>query len=270
MVSLKLLMGLVVLPFCSVLALATTETTPSTKAAVTYTLAKGITDEKIAKEDAEIFLWRVENDDRGQRFYKLYRFMNKEALRLLVTHGNVKAMHALAHKIYWDSAARKATLNPRLPQWKQIYDEYNRNVYNQAIAVYELAIIHGSTTAIWEIMLLNNSSFVRKDYRELSDDDKKTTLAEILTWHEFARLRGNRYTSERLFNTFFKENNIELTADDVRQAQANAAKLYNDFSKRRAALGLGEFNNHEPLSIKKLTDKALLDNPYEQLRNKLI
>ncbi len=62
MVSLKLLMGLAVLPFCNLLALAATEATPNTKAAVTYTLAKGITDEKAAKEDNSARKSAIENE----------------------------------------------------------------------------------------------------------------------------------------------------------------------------------------------------------------
>lgn len=114
------------------------------------------------------------------------------------------------------------------------------------IAVYERAITYGSTSHIYSVLIWKGLSDLR-----ITEENKRTRYIEQSAWSEFARLRG-----DRTWHDLNRATKIQFTADEIQQIQNKAAALYKDFSARRAELGLGEFNNTEPQSVKLWMDRC--------------
>lgn len=114
------------------------------------------------------------------------------------------------------------------------------------IAVYERAITYGSTSHIYSVLIWKGLLDL-----DTTEENKRTRYIEWSAWSEFARLRG-----DRCMHYSYDEKYIQLTADEIQQIHNKAAALYKDFSARRAELGLGEFDNTEPQSVKLWVDRV--------------
>lgn len=123
------------------------------------------------------------------------------------------------------------------------------------VAVYERAIVYGSTSAIESVAYRGKSFGLYPRDGNISEATKRAGLLEMMSWYEFAKLRGDRYAYALTGKEIFKRFEIQFTAEELQQVKDKAATLYKDFSARRAELGLGEFDNTEPQSVKLWVDK---------------
>lgn len=160
-----------------------------------------------------------------------YGSYDMESLTKLVDSGDVRAMHVLA-KLYMSEQYEK---------------EYG---FKFAEPLYWSAAVHGSTDALAELAIIQDSKRFGQP-----DDQKRGFVIESLALYKAAELRGDRYGFLSIGKSQMKMNNIELSEDEIKYIDQKAHELYRKLSAERASIGLGEFDNSVPETVKKLFDE---------------
>ena len=189
-----------------------------------------------AQEEAEVKKWcsareaicSLEQDNE-----KIYEGYSIETLESLADEGDIRAMHHLADRyarLYIDKGEGDAGLKLK----------------NTTL---ERAAVHGSTKALMQLGIAANSGSLqsKKEGREL--------LLEPLAYFEVAATRGDRLAKSKLSKHVITEGEIEITNEDIGYIETRAEEIYQDLQRKRHELGLGDFDNDIPESVKRYFDR---------------
>lgn len=189
-----------------------------------------------AQEEAEVKKWCSAREaicSLEQNNEKIYEGYSIETLESLADEGDIRAMHNLADRyarLYIDKGEGDAGLALK----------------NKTL---ERAAVYGSTKALMQLGVAASSGSLdsKKEGREL--------LLEPLAYFEVAAIRGDRLAKSKLSHVVTEQEQIELTSEDIGYIEARAEEIYQDLQKKRTELGLGEFDNDVPESVKRYFDR---------------
>ena len=100
-------------------------------------------------------------------------------------------------------------------------------------------------------------SFLETDRNNnsVTTEEKASSAIEILANYNVAELRGDRWPNIASANSFIRSNNIQLSDEDLQKVNARSQEIYNQMQQKRTELGLGDFDNSVPASVKKYFDQ---------------
>jgi|GEM_PF-337192 len=157
-----------------------------------------------------------------------YKSYSLETLKTLADGGDIHAMTALAAKIH-DRA--------------------------QSTKLIKRAAVYGSTEALQLLALRSDTNYDLAEYEgKLSVEDKRKLLLESMAYNEVAVLRGDKVTWYYGESSFKNSRKIDFTETEWQQIKERAQVIYNELQQQRTELGLGEFDNSVPDSVKKYAD----------------
>lgn len=169
----------------------------------------------------------------GNAAYKSY---NKETLEKLASTGDLRAIHALA----------------LLYEKPPYIGEYGAEGY---IAQYSRAATYGSTAALTDLAIAHEVRFY--DY-ERDNSVKKIAAIEVLALYGVSELRGDSWANindGELFRERLTRDNIFLGKSDQDLIAQRSKQIYDQLQQERTALGLGEFDNSTPDSVKQFYNR---------------
>jgi hypothetical protein len=114
--------------------------------------------------------------------------------------------------------------------------------------LYMKAAAYGSTSALMSLVGIIRSA---SQMSTKKGDDKKPFVMDILAYYETARLRCYSYgdvISKQ--STLISNMDVQVTAEETAAIQVAAKTIYDRLQKKRLELGLGEFDNTVPESVK--------------------
>lgn len=188
-------------------------------------------DSEIKAFQAELKEWRA---SRGYSTHAgEYSGYSEAILEDLAKNGDTRALSALA------------TLR------------YRTQGFDGAAPLYSKAATRGDTAALEQLAVIEEISHYKN---AKSEDEKYLSMLRTLTWYKVASLRGDRLPELFLGNAFITRNNIRLAEVDNQRIAAMADKLYKGMQDARNNLGLGEFDNSVPDSVKRYFDILEKDN----------
>ncbi|HOY22215.1 MAG TPA: hypothetical protein PK002_03630 [Cellvibrio sp.] len=185
----------------------------------------------------ELNQWRLErgymppNSDKEQNAYNAY---TEEALRSLAKNGDVVALHVLADR-YLDLEYMQAHEIDVLTS-----SRVRRDFLTDAA-------IRGSTRALMELGIDYGA-----EHRNISrtDDEKKAAEIEVLAIYKVATLRGDpdHFIDELRVSKSIR--GIEITDADKQHIDLRAKEIYADLQAKRKDMGLDDFDNSVPETVK--------------------
>jgi hypothetical protein len=114
--------------------------------------------------------------------------------------------------------------------------------------LYMKAAAYGSTSALMSLVGIIRSA---SQMSTKKGDDKKPFVMDILAYYEVARLRGDSYGDViGKQSTLIGNMDVQVTAEETAAIQVAAKTIYDRLQKKRLELGLGEFDNTVPESVK--------------------
>lgn len=127
----------------------------------------------------------------------------------------------------------------------QKYHELNRR--KEAYETYAKSAIYGSTSALRSLATFHQSQY----YMSSSIDETQQIEAalDVLAFFQAAVIRGD---TEALVDAkaFIDVNEMQLSESDRQEVYSRGKRIYNILSEVRASMGLGEFDNSIPDSLK--------------------
>lgn len=200
---------------------------------------------QLIKHRANFNLWEAVNGYSYKKINRhnltrfIYKIFNDESLNMLINRGNVKAILTLADRHRFKSKRQKETLE-----------------------LYKLAAVYGSTSALDRIARGIVLSIGKKPTQARDE-----LCIQAISWSEVAYLRGDleSYGRMGLFLGAITPP-ITLTPEDFEKAKTNAKTIYQELLSRRMALGLGDFDNTVPPSVKVMTERYYGVDPYKDIR----
>ena len=182
-------------------------------------------------EAAEIKQWYR---DRGKFFASQdveYKNYDELTLKKLADSGDIRALHALAD-LYIDDEHFGL-------------EGYGLEATND---LFWKAAVYGSTEALNRLALNMQVVKYSNDGPEL--ENRKHAL-EILSLYNVAALRGDELPNIANASDFKFLNHINLSDDENNFIERRSWDIYNHLLQRRVELGLGNFDNSQPESVKK-------------------
>ena len=134
---------------------------------------------------------------------------------------------------------------------------YRTHGFNGAAPLYSKAAMRGDTDALGQLALIEEISHYGN---AKSEDEKHLSMLRTLVWYRVASLRGDRLPELFMGNAFITNNSIHLSNTDNQRIAAMADKFYKGMQDTRNNLGLGEFDNSVPDSVKRYFDILEKDN----------
>ncbi len=181
-------------------------------------------------EAAQVKQWMVDRGylyaDKRNNDYKSY---DDDTLRKLAKEGDVKAMLTLGD-LYTTDPKRAV--------------EYG---IDAAVPLYMEAATRGSTYAFEAL-----ARTLKADLYLIpqSEEAKKAGALELLAICNTASLRGDQRPNDVTCGAFKSNNNIQLSAEDQQIINQRSQKMYDELQAKRTALGLGDFDNSVPETVK--------------------
>jgi hypothetical protein len=182
-------------------------------------------------EAAEIKQWYR---DRGRFFANHdveYKNYDELTLRKLADTGDIRALHALAD-LYIDDEHFGL-------------EGYGLEATND---LFWKAAAYGSTEALYQLALNMETLKYSSTGPEL--ENRKYVL-EILSLYNTAALRGDEMPNLVSAKAFKFLNHINLSSEEKRFIEQRSQEIYNQLLQKRIELGLGNFDNSQPESVKK-------------------
>ena len=163
-----------------------------------------------------------------------YESYDEATLKKLVDAGDIQAMHRLA-EIYRDD------------------DHIMEFGFEAAKDLYTKAAIYGSTEAFSRLGSIDWTLV----YDKLKGDDpmRHQAALEILATYNVAALRGDQWPNLAAADTFKSINKIKLSVEDEAFIESRAKEIYAELQGKRYELGLGEFDNSVPDSVRRFFDE---------------
>ncbi|MEN0039381.1 MAG: hypothetical protein AAGC78_20065 [Cellvibrio sp.] len=189
-----------------------------------------------AKEEAEVKKWcsaRGAKCALEQKDEKIYEAYDVATLESLSNNGDIRAMHHLAER-YARTYIDKGDSDKGFELRNQLYVK---------------AAIYGSTDALLRLGFAAYTGMLKSSLqgRELA--------LESLAYYEVAAIRGDRFGKVLMSDLPVKENELVLTDADHAYIETRAEEIYQDLQRKRHDLGLGEFDNEIPESVKRYFDR---------------
>lgn len=128
---------------------------------------------------------------------------------------------------------------------------YRTHGFDGAANLYYKAATRGSTEALLRLGIIEDTSHYGNAKTET---EKKLSMLRVLAWYRVASLRGDRGPELMMGNAFIRMNNIHLSEAENKQIAASAEAIYRRMQDERNKLGLGEFDNSVPDSVKRFFD----------------
>lgn len=120
------------------------------------------------------------------------------------------------------------------------------------MALFRDAAVYGSTSALQSIAIRIDSSYDLAELEgQLSNEEMRKLQLESKAYYEVAGLRGDEETRLSGESRFTAIKKIEFTKVEQQQINQRAKAIYDELQQQRTELGLGEFDNSVPDSIKK-------------------
>jgi len=174
-----------------------------------------------------------------------YDSYTNETLKTLANEGDIHAMQTLAARI---GGA-------------------------QGVALLKLAAAHGSIMALLSITtrIENSYEVAELNGAPLPDEEKRKLQVESKAYYEVMGLRGDE-EFRRSGDRHFADEKVEFTQVEQHYIKERAKAIYDELQQQRTGLGLGEFDNSVPDSVKKYlatfekpTTKTFCDFPENQV-----
>jgi len=157
-----------------------------------------------------------------------YKSYSLEALKTLANGGDINAMLVLAGKIAVTNETESKLLIKR-------------------------AAAFGSTRAL-QLLAIDIEYSASLAKQPLPAEEKRKLQLESMAYYEVAALRGDKVTWHYGESSFKNAGKIDFTETEWQQIKASAKIIYNELQQQRTELGLGEFDNSVPDSVKKYAD----------------
>ncbi len=178
---------------------------------------------------------KIQNQDYGS--------YSDSLLEELIKNGDVKAMKVLALRILVSSENERGL--------DKISD--NMKKYSELMGK---AILHGDRQSLPDLPELSKekSRFLSP---QLTEEERRDALLNILSYHEFMALRGStaaKYDEQITLFAVYKQ--MGLAPTGFSDAEKNiirerGQKFYDQMEQKRMELGLGPFDNSIPVSAQK-------------------
>lgn len=179
-------------------------------------------------EAAEVSDWYIKHGRHSAS--DDYDSYDQTTLEKLAVAGDMRAMHALA-RMYAD------------PQHLHL-PEYG---FDAAIAQLWNAAAHGSTQAFTDLATYHEVLFYN---HEKNNEAKKNAGLEAMALYKAQELRGDRWPI--LSSSWMTlQNEINPTSTEQQLVNSRAQQLYDELQEKRRALGLGNFDNSVPDTVKR-------------------
>ena len=182
-------------------------------------------------EAAEVKQWFRE---RGN-FYASedieYKNHNEATLRTLANGGDIRALHELADRYIYEKISGPEGYGVEATEelfWK--------------------AAVYGSTEALSRLAL-NKETL---DYSDTGPErENRKHALEIISLYNTAALRGDEWPNLVNAKDFKFLNHINLSDDEKKYIEQRSQEIYNHLLQKRIELGLGDFDDSQPESVKK-------------------
>jgi hypothetical protein len=182
-------------------------------------------------EAAEVKQWFMERGNFYASEDTEYKNYDESTLRTLANGGDIRALHELADRY--------------------IYGKISGPEGHGVKATNELfwkAAVYGSTEAL-SGLALNKETL---DYSDTGPErENRQHALEILSLYNTAALRGDEWPNLVNAKDFKFLNHINLSDDEKKYIEQRSQEIYNDLLQKRIELGLGDFDNSQPESVKK-------------------
>lgn len=160
-----------------------------------------------------------------------YKNYDESTLRKLADAGDIRALHALAD-LYIDDAHFGL-------------EGYGLEATND---LFWKAATYGSTEALYHLAL--NMETMNYSSTGPEPENRKHAL-EILSLYNTAALRGDEMPNLVSAKDFKFFNHIKISEDEKIYIEQRSQEIYNQLLQKRIELGLGNFDNSQPESVKK-------------------
>lgn len=88
-----------------------------------------------------------------------------------------------------------------------------------------------------------------------SAEEMSLSAIEVLANYNVAKLRGDRWPNITDGQFFIQRYKVQLSAEDQQQIDVRSREIYDQVQQKRTELGLGNFDNNVPESVKKYFDR---------------
>lgn len=184
-------------------------------------------------EYQELDRWDKTHGYFTQQEDQVYESYSEQTLKDLSAEGDVQAMLVLASyyltKDYQPQEARN-----------QLYK----------------AAVFGATAALPALADRAQIEILRGE-SDKTPEGRQAGVTEIMAYYKVASMRGNPRASIPYINSFKKTyqrrygEELVLTREQLNQIDQRAQEIYNELQENRRKLGLGDFDNSTPASVKK-------------------
>lgn len=190
----------------------------------------------ISAAQREVFYkeWRKRHGYFGAQERATYKTYSKAQLEELAKSGDFVALDVLS---------------------RMMLAEYNTH---EALRYSRLAVVYGSTLALRDVAgLIGPSSLLPKDSD--TEEKRRPRMLEASALLMTMALRDDPYGAADYLNSFKKsyerqfKTNLVLTKEEGDFVFKRAKALYKQFEQERQVLGLGNFEEYDPLGFKKAT-----------------
>lgn len=180
---------------------------------------------------AEIIQWYRERGKFFDEHDSEYKNYDETTLKKLADSGDIRALHALAD-LYIDDEHFGL-------------EGYGLEATND---LFWKAAAYGSTEALYHLGL--NMETMNYSSTGPEPENRKHAL-EILSLYNTAALRGDEMPNLVSANAFKFLNHINLSDDEKKFIEQRSQEIYSQLLQKRVELGLGNFDNSQPESVKK-------------------
>jgi hypothetical protein len=168
-----------------------------------------------------------------------YKTYSLETLKTLANGGDIHAMEILAK---------------------------NAESTEQQMALLEKAAVNGSISALLSMGIrVKGSGALAEHEGVLTPLEKRNLQLESMAYYEVIGLRGDEEMSQSGKRLITNIEKVAFTPAEQQQIKTRAQTIFKELQHQRTELGLGEFDNSVPDSVKKYV--ATLTLPAEQVKN---
>lgn len=191
-------------------------------------------------EAAEVNSWYAARGKfiEGDTEYLSY---NRDTLEKLAADGDMRAMQVLGRRYL-----------------SQEYSVPRQHGFDAAKKQYWNAAVHGSTEALIALAIIERTATY-----DLTDDEagKKAKALDVLAIYRVAELRGDLWSPDNQVPVFKELERITVSETEQAVIEQRAQQIYNDLQQQRTAVGLGNFDNSMPESVKKFFERVKGQRP---------
>ncbi len=189
---------------------------------------KDIKENEMSQTDWKIFKsWADQHGYPDKDDLKSYESYSRDILNDLAARGDLLALRVLTN------------------------ESINKGDRETALKYIRKSAVHGSTAALETMTILTAPG-----YKDKTDEQRRLALLETFSVTQVMKLRGNKSLSqmvdrELIMSYGSNHGRASLTTEEKLYVDKRARELYDELQQERYKLGLGDFDNDEPFSMKK-------------------